>query len=395
MKMKRLFVALIFIFIYTYSFAQNFNPPIEGKYGKDYIIVNYIDWGSNQITDFHKGTKTYAGHKGTDFSLSGFPQMDKGVYVTAVDSGIVTFVHDGEYDRNTDGNTSLGFGNYIAIKHPNKLYSYYAHLKKNSLLVTVGDKVAPGQHLALVGSSGNSTDPHLHFELWYDSLYLVEPFAASCGSDNSFWKEAIPYDTTFHVWESGLTDFIPSTNDLRNRPKAKDKFNNQDSIITFWALQYGIKEGDSTKIEWLTPNGSLWFEYSYTYKKDWWYYYYNSFIYSPSTDVWGQWTYNYYYNNKLVKSGNFEVEKPSSISELSNEFYYKRIDKNTISIFLPNGINANFIEVFDLAGKRILYKNIYSEDELIVNIPKNTTNPRMLLISVNHSKGKWNFKIVL
>jgi len=393
--MKNKISVLAILFTYTFSIGQSFDHPIEGEYGKDYIIVNYIDWGVNGITDFHKGTKTYPGHRGTDFVISGFPQMDEGVFVNAVDSGVVTFVHDGEIDRNTDGNINLGFGNYIAIRHPSNLYSYYAHLKKNSMLVNVGDKVSKGEHLALVGSSGNSTDPHLHFELWYDSLYLVEPFAASCGEDNSFWEEPMPYDTTFNVWESGLTDFITNINDIRNRPIAKDTFNDQDSIVNYWTLQYGIKTGDSTRIEWITPNGSLWFEYSNVYQNDWWLYYYNSYIFAPPTSVWGDWKCNYYYNDKLVDSANFTVEKPDGTNETNELSYYKLIDKHSIEVILPESISANAVEVFGISGKKILHQNLNSGNKFIIKIPKQQNNQEVFLIKVKHSKGYWNFKVVL
>ncbi len=56
-------------------------------------------------------------------------------------------------------------GNYIIIEHENQEYSYYLHLKKNSLIVSVGDNVKRGQHIAELGHSGNSTEPHLHFHV--------------------------------------------------------------------------------------------------------------------------------------------------------------------------------------------------------------------------------------
>ncbi len=57
------------------------------------------------------------------------------------------------------------FGNYIRIKGNNGLYFYYGHLKKDSLLVSVGDTVVAGQPIAKMGSSGFSTGKHLHFEV--------------------------------------------------------------------------------------------------------------------------------------------------------------------------------------------------------------------------------------
>ncbi|MFZ4154590.1 M23 family metallopeptidase [Streptomyces pseudogriseolus] len=55
------------------------------------------------------------------------------------------------------------YGNAIVIKHGNKTYSQYAHL--SSLNVKVGQVVKTGQKIALSGNTGNSSGPHLHFEI--------------------------------------------------------------------------------------------------------------------------------------------------------------------------------------------------------------------------------------
>ncbi|MGW4443315.1 M23 family metallopeptidase [Streptomyces sp. NPDC004682] len=55
------------------------------------------------------------------------------------------------------------YGNAVVIKHGNGLYSQYAHLSRVD--VRVGQVVKTGQHIALSGSTGNSTGPHLHFEI--------------------------------------------------------------------------------------------------------------------------------------------------------------------------------------------------------------------------------------
>lgn len=55
------------------------------------------------------------------------------------------------------------YGNAIVIKHGNGTYSQYAHLSR--IDVKVGQVVTTGQHIALSGSTGNSTGPHLHFEI--------------------------------------------------------------------------------------------------------------------------------------------------------------------------------------------------------------------------------------
>ncbi|MEU2518355.1 M23 family metallopeptidase [Streptomyces pseudogriseolus] len=55
------------------------------------------------------------------------------------------------------------YGNAIVIKHGNKTYSQYAHL--SSVKVKVGQVVKTGQKIALSGNTGNSSGPHLHFEI--------------------------------------------------------------------------------------------------------------------------------------------------------------------------------------------------------------------------------------
>lgn len=55
------------------------------------------------------------------------------------------------------------WGNYVAIEHENGLTTLYAHNNQN--LVAVGQTVAQGEIIASMGSTGNSTGPHLHFEV--------------------------------------------------------------------------------------------------------------------------------------------------------------------------------------------------------------------------------------
>jgi murein DD-endopeptidase MepM/ murein hydrolase activator NlpD len=56
-------------------------------------------------------------------------------------------------------------GNYVMIDHGNGEYSLYAHLKQGSLRVAPGTVVEVGHVIGAIGSSGNSTEPHLHFQL--------------------------------------------------------------------------------------------------------------------------------------------------------------------------------------------------------------------------------------
>ena len=57
------------------------------------------------------------------------------------------------------------FGNYVIIKHADKLFSVYGHMQQNSTALKVGDKVVRGQKIGKIGTSGSAFIPHLHFEV--------------------------------------------------------------------------------------------------------------------------------------------------------------------------------------------------------------------------------------
>jgi murein DD-endopeptidase MepM/ murein hydrolase activator NlpD len=80
--------------------------------------------------------------------------------------GIVVDLVDGIAD-NRPGYTNpyLALGNYIIVQHTSNIYSHFYHLKKGSIGVKVGDHLLKGVILGECGNSGQSTAPHLHFQL--------------------------------------------------------------------------------------------------------------------------------------------------------------------------------------------------------------------------------------
>jgi murein DD-endopeptidase MepM/ murein hydrolase activator NlpD len=56
-------------------------------------------------------------------------------------------------------------GNYVILRHAGGEFSHYAHLKQGSVRVKAGDTVKQGQGIAQLGQTGNTTEPHLHFQL--------------------------------------------------------------------------------------------------------------------------------------------------------------------------------------------------------------------------------------
>ncbi len=103
------------------------------------------------------GNEYWSGHLGLDIGAA------TGAPVYATDSGVVV------YAAGIDG----GYGLMVMIDHGNGFHSVYAHL--SSTLVRCGQNVSQGQTVAMSGSSGNSTGPHLHFELRYMGAF-VNPY---------------------------------------------------------------------------------------------------------------------------------------------------------------------------------------------------------------------------
>lgn len=66
-----------------------------------------------------------------------------------------------------------GFGNWVVIQHANGEKTVYGHMQ--SYFVAVGQHVSAGQVIALVGSEGQSTGPHLHFEIKPDGVNSIDP----------------------------------------------------------------------------------------------------------------------------------------------------------------------------------------------------------------------------
>lgn len=88
-------------------------------------------------------------------------KLHKGIDIAAPIGTPIFAVADGEV-ISSDWNNG-GYGNLIEVKHEGGIITRYAHNKTNK--VKKGDKVKQGQLIALMGSTGFSTGPHLHFEI--------------------------------------------------------------------------------------------------------------------------------------------------------------------------------------------------------------------------------------
>jgi len=168
------------------ALAQDYAfPTTSSDYSKFYPTA-YRDHNSGSgLDDWNCGSDTYDGHSGNDFGAGSWSGMDAGRDITAAADGVVTYTHDGEADRCSTG--ACGTSNSVTIEHADGKKTIYYHLKKNSVLVNVGDVLSCGQKIGLMGSSGNSTGPHLHFGVYNTSGSAKDPFYGSCSSGTNWW----------------------------------------------------------------------------------------------------------------------------------------------------------------------------------------------------------------
>jgi len=87
--------------------------------------------------------------------------------------------------------TTADFGNFIRINHDENYSTIYAHLKHMSVLVKPGDRVKKGQLIAQVGSTGNSTGGHTHFEIRRYGAY-VDPNTVIDPSFSNYGQTEVP-----------------------------------------------------------------------------------------------------------------------------------------------------------------------------------------------------------
>lgn len=112
--------------------------PLTGRYR----LTSKFGWRSDPFT----GKQSY--HNGTDIPAP------KGTPILAAKTGVVT-----------TSKSHSSYGNYVVVTHSDGYQTLYAHM--SSRAVSVGDIVKQGQVLGYVGSTGRSTAPHLHYEVWY------------------------------------------------------------------------------------------------------------------------------------------------------------------------------------------------------------------------------------
>lgn len=174
------------------------SPPHRGRY---YVLINQSTCGYHfWYAAFVEG-QVYTSEKfafdsnQSDSTMadtySGDPKKNESYFIYgdtiyAVASGMVVHLQDGRAENQGNShNVPLNkaddyCGNYLILDIGGGAWASFAHIKPGSFLVSEGDQITEGQPIALVGNSGNSTEPHLHFQLQNTIDYFFSgglPFA--------------------------------------------------------------------------------------------------------------------------------------------------------------------------------------------------------------------------
>ncbi len=344
--------------------------PVQKASGVNYNevwgISNYLDHnasGPNLLSDYNCGTRTYDttsgyDHQGLDiFSWPfGWHMMDNDeAEIIAAAPGQIIAKNDGEFDRSCDFSTTTPW-NAVYVQHNDGSVAWYGHMKNGSTTTkNVGEMVSQGEYLGIVGSSGTSTGPHLHFEVYADNLFtqLVDPYDGPCNTLNSdsWWQSQKPYvnpGVNAVLTQTGPPVF-PScpTAEISN---ASDQFETDDTIYFGLYLRDQVN-GDSANLKIIRPDDSVLYDWNFnmtvSYYASWAYWNYQGVF-----DMEGEWQWQATYGGETV-THTFNVGDALSIEE--NNFNATSIYPNPVKdhFYISSPLKISHVEIFDALGKLV------------------------------------------
>jgi murein DD-endopeptidase MepM/ murein hydrolase activator NlpD len=266
-----------------------------------YAISNYIDHdGSGGLEEYFCGERTYNGHKGTDVFTWPFPWTkmdDDAVEVVAGAAGVIVGKADGNYSYNC---SFTGSWNAVYVQHADGSVAWYGHLKDGTLTTkTVGQSVVQGEYLGVVGSSGWSTGPHLHLEVYDVNDDLIDPWEGPCNptTPDSWWASQEPYYVSMinKISTHSQHPVMPQCYGTEN-PHFSNNFSPNSTVYCYAFLRDQLP-GQSITFTIKRPNGTTFGTWGGTatvfYPAAYWYV---SFV-LPSNAPSGNWTYSFTHNS--------------------------------------------------------------------------------------------------
>lgn len=262
--------------------------PFDGFHG----ISNFVDHNPaypNQLLDYMCGERTYDtatgyNHRGIDYF--GWPfswyQMDHDyVEIVAAAPGMIINRVDGNFDRNCNFNNPNW--NAVYILHDDNSIAWYGHLKKDSVTPKqIGDFVERGEYLGVMGSSGASTGPHLHFELYDADNNLIDPYEGPCNSliADTWWQDQHEYyDSALLAVSTHNAPPVFPTCPQTEIPNYMDEFQKGEQALLA-AYYRDQRQGQITQYSLLGPSGAVLSSWSHSmnvphYAASYWYWTFN------------------------------------------------------------------------------------------------------------------------
>ncbi|MFZ5896987.1 MAG: peptidoglycan DD-metalloendopeptidase family protein [Myxococcota bacterium] len=300
--------------------ASNWQWPFGGADSHDWVINNYVDLDpSSGLLDYRNGNRTYDGHGGIDIDVATFRQMDAGFPVRAVAGGQVIEVVESNPDRNL---TCAGDWNRVVVRLPDGYEVIYGHLKRDSVPVSVGQTVVAGATLGVVGSSGCSTQAHLHLETRSPSGVIVDPM------QQGFFASPPAYDTPMGFMDVVVADTTMQREDVMAPAPNVSSFL-QGSPLSIAVHQGGGDSPETLAVRVYQPNGSLFGEQGKTaggYQRHWadtW----NWTL--PANAAIGSWRADVLINGVVVRSQAFQVA--------SGSVYFENFDDGSANGWTTSG----------------------------------------------------------
>jgi hypothetical protein len=270
--------------------------PLAGQDGRDWVINNYVDLDATSGTLDYTGrsgsaAKTYDGHSGIDIDVPSFRWMDGNLSnVLAAAGGVVTFTRDTEPDRNT---SCAGSANVVQVRHADGVTAIYGHLKKGSVPVGVGQQVSAGEVLGVVGSSGCSTAPHLHFELRDFPNRVVDPFR------EGLWTAPPIYNTAITLMDLAIAAGNMTLQQIKD-PAPNVQSVSRGTVLGVGVSMAGGGAGDVIRMVITGPTGAIFSDNPVTFTTDYRHSYWS--WNRQLSAIPGVWTVSIFVNGVLVRS---------------------------------------------------------------------------------------------
>jgi hypothetical protein len=244
--------------------------PLDCEPGQSCWILRYVDHDPGPgARDYACGPVTGDGHKGTDIAIRDLEAMVEGVEVRAAAAGVVEALRDGMADVSVeetgrDAVAGRECGNAIRIAHEGGWTTWYCHLRRGSLMVAEGDRVEVGQPLALVGLSGDTSFPHLHFDV-RQGEQVIDPFVGlqrekDCGPGSEpLWRADVMARLGYQpvvLTNAGFATARPEWQQVRRGDYHADSLPVSAPALVLWVEGYWVEAGDRVRFELSGPDGA-------------------------------------------------------------------------------------------------------------------------------------------